>query len=104
MPVGIAWTTLGYNFPDVISRLISFPKSQRVAAANTELELARKAARQLLVLHHPDKGGDPEKFKRVNEAIQSIEAHTYEFAKKMVEVMASDEERTSKNSFIKLNT
>ena len=103
MTIGIAWTVLGFDFKDVITRLIQTPKSKRVEAAHKELEEAKKTAKQLLALHHPDRGGDPEKFKRVNEAIQSIEAHTAEFSKKMIEVLISDEDRASKSPFIKFN-
>jgi molecular chaperone DnaJ len=35
----------------------------------------KKAYRSLVLLHHPDKGGNPEKFKRITEAYQFIMEH-----------------------------
>ena len=101
MSVGIAWTTLGFDAQKVILKLTKVPRSQRVAAAREELEDAKKAAKQLLFAHHPDRGGDPEKFKRIGEALQAIEQETEAFAKKMAEIDVLDEERASKRPFIK---
>lgn len=102
MSVGIAWTTLGFDAQVVISKLARVPKVQRVAAARQELEIAKKSAKRLLAAHHPDTGGDPEKFKRIVEALQALENHTEEFARRMSEVEKADEERLSKRPFIKL--
>ena len=102
MSVGVAWTILGFDAQAVILKLVKTPRAHRVEAARQELEDARKAAKKLMALHHPDRGGDPEKFRRVAEALQAIETETEEFARKMVEVQASDEERASKRPFIKL--
>ena len=32
----------------------------------------KKAYRKLSMKHHPDKGGDPEQFKKINEAYQTL--------------------------------
>ena len=101
MSVGLAWTTLGFDVQQVMTKLAKVPRSQRVEAARQELEAARKSAKRLLAAHHPDTGGDPDKFKRITEALQSIEAHTEAFAQKMAEVDSLDEERASKRPFIK---
>ena len=103
MPINEAWIALGFDFQNIITKLAQTPLNQRVEAANQELEDARKAARKLLIAHHPDQGGDPEKFKRVNSALQAIEAHTAAFAKKMAERNDKDEEDASKQPFIKFN-
>jgi hypothetical protein len=99
MSVGIAWTTLGFDAQEVVSKLSRLPRSQRVDAARQELEAARKSAKRLLAAHHPDRGGDPEKFKRVKEALETIERETEVFAQKMAEMDTAEE--TSKRPFIK---
>jgi DnaJ-class molecular chaperone len=38
----------------------------------TNQEEIKKAFRQLAVIHHPDRNGDPEKFKLINEAYKLI--------------------------------
>ncbi len=102
MSVGIAWTTLGFDAQAVLTKLAKTPRSQRVAAARQELEAARKSAKRLLASHHPDTGGDPEKFRRIQEALQALEEHTNIFAQKMIEVEQAEEEKASKRPFIKL--
>jgi predicted transcriptional regulator len=102
MSVGVAWTTLGFDAQAVILKLVKTPRAQRVEAARQELEDAKKAAKRLFAAHHPDTGGDPEKFKRIAEALRTIETETEEFARKMIAVQASDEERASKRPFIRL--
>jgi hypothetical protein len=102
MSVGTAWTTLGFDAREVILRIARLPRTQRVAGAKEALEKARVASKRLLSLHHPDKGGDSEMFKRVNEAIQSLTAHTEDFERKMAEVEKMDEERSSKHPYIKI--
>jgi hypothetical protein len=102
MSVGVAWTTLGFDSGEVILKLTRVPRAQRVTAAREELEAARKSAKRLLGAHHPDTGGDPEKFKRVMEALQTIERETEAFAQKMAELDVAEEEMASKRPFIKL--
>src|SRR5512135_3172187 len=101
MSVGIAWTTLGFDAREVISKLARLPRSERVEAARQELEMARKSAKRLLAAHHPDRGGDPQKFNRVQEALQALELHTDEFAKRMAEADKENEEKAAKRPFIK---
>jgi hypothetical protein len=102
MSVGIAWTTLGFDAQEIISKLSRLPRSQRVDAARQELETARKSAKRLLAAHHPDRGGDPKKFKRVQQALQALEEHTEEFARRMAATDKEDEEKAAKRPFIKI--
>ncbi len=98
-----AWTVLGFRAEEVFSRLQKLDRSLRVAAAKEDLEMARKAARKLLALHHPDTGGDPARFKRVNEAVQTLEKHVEDFETRMKEVDKRAEERLeSRPVFIKV--
>ncbi len=98
-----AWTVLGFRAEEVFSRLQKLDRSLRVAAAKEDLEMARKAAKKLLALYHPDTGGDPERFKRINEAVQTLEKSVEDFEGRMKEVEKKAEERLEKRSvFIKI--
>jgi hypothetical protein len=101
MSVGVAWTTLGFDSREVIQKLFRVPRAQRVEAAREALEDAKKSAKRLLGAHHPDTGGDPEKFRRVKEALETIERETEVFAQKMAALGTAEEEMASKRPFIK---
>ncbi|MHA2069957.1 MAG: hypothetical protein ACXABY_36800 [Candidatus Thorarchaeota archaeon] len=45
---------------------------QAVVALDDLKEKAREARKRLAKIHHPDKGGDPEKMKEVNWAVDMI--------------------------------
>jgi hypothetical protein len=100
IPVATAWIILGFDASQVFTELGSIPRSKRVEAARAKLEEARQTAKRLQFAHHPDRGGDPEKFKRVGEALKSLEEHTEAFAKAMCEMEKL--ELDPKRPFIKL--
>jgi len=39
---------------------------------NASEEEIKKSYRRLVLIHHPDKGGDPEKFKKISEAYEAL--------------------------------
>ena len=41
----------------------------------TKIQIAKKAFRNLAMFFHPDKGGDPDKFRDIKQAYQTIEDH-----------------------------
>ena len=75
-----AWLVLGRD-PKRVADAIRGSRD-RVEAAQAELEEARKIARGLLALHHPDRNqGSPkaaERFRLVQEAIEVVEKATEE--------------------------
>lgn len=85
-----AWAVLGKDPAAVFARLAALPRSSRAAAAEQDLAEARKLAKTMMAAHHPDRGGDPEKFRRVNDALASIEAHTADFIKRITEAEQGD--------------
>lgn len=103
MSVGTAWAILGFDPKSVLTRLLSLPKKQRLEAATKELSKAKEAAKSLRYLHHPDRNGDPEKFRLVGEALASLEHHTQEFARKMVDAEREEQEKASKRPFIQMD-
>ncbi len=76
-----AWLVLGRE-PKRVAAAIK-ARADRVAAADELLESARRLARRLLGLHHPDRNpGDPEareRFDLVQEALSVVEAGTEDF-------------------------
>ena len=49
-------------------------KELGISQHSTEKEI-KNAYRKLAIKHHPDKGGDPEKFKQINEAWNFLQKH-----------------------------
>ena len=82
-----AWKTLGEDPGEVMSRISGLPtRQERIAAVEKALEDARKIAKKLSAVHHPDKNpGDQSsaaRFKRVQEAVDTIAYHTEQIKKK----------------------
>lgn len=90
MPVHEAWAVLGKDVSPMMKKMSSIPKKNRPDAMIVLVKKAKQIAKTLMAEHHPDKGGDPEKFQRVQFAITSIIHHTDEFLKintKLVKVV-----------------
>lgn len=98
-----AWLVLGKDPEAVFRRLAGLPRGERVSAARADLAEARKLAKALMAAHHPDRGGDADKFRMVNSAMISIESHTEDFARKVREADEEAERRQERRPvFIKL--
>ncbi len=95
-----AWKILGRDFDIVLATIGSLPRDRRIAAAEKILEKAKKIARVEAARHHPDKGGDPARFRAIWEAVKVIERSTEEFKLKMVEAERVREEKREKGTFI----
>jgi hypothetical protein len=104
MRVSEAWAVLGIDFAQVVARLRRYPKEHRVAAAEVELDRARGTARKLMIVHHPDRGGDPEKFKKVGIALRSLEYHHAQFVGRMKEALRIREMERRKNGNVLIVT
>jgi len=81
-----AWSLLGRDSERIIHTIKALPRDQRAEAAKKILEKAKKMAKELSSKHHPDVGGDPEKFKLIWEAVRIIETHTKEFELRLKEL------------------
>lgn len=98
-----AWKILGIDPEPIYARLAALPRSARAAAARADLIAARKAAKVLMAANHPDKGGDPNRFKEVNDSLISLEAHVEGFARAVEESEARRTERSENRPvFIKI--
>ena len=98
-----AWRVLGMDPESIYARLAAVPRAARAAAARADLVVARKAAKALMAASHPDKGGSPDRFKEVNDALISLEAHVEGFARAVEESEARRAERLeSRPVFIKI--
>ncbi len=100
IPAQNAWLILGKD-PEAVFAAI--PRAERAAAAAEDLVEARKLAKALMALHHPDRGGDPEKFRMVGRALASIEEHVDGFSRALAEAERAAGLREEKRPvFIKL--
>jgi DnaJ-class molecular chaperone len=76
-----AWEILGRDVREVVSEIKSSQRSSHLQKVEEAFQDGKKRARILMAKHHPDVGGDPEKFKKINEAISTLEKHTIDFRK-----------------------
>lgn len=79
-----AWRVFGEDLSAILREAKSRRREERLQFLESLLEEAKKTRTALLARHHPDKGGDPVKFKRVGEAFQVIEKGTADFREKLV--------------------
>lgn len=91
-----AWLILGRD-PEKVATAVASSKDQG-AAADAELARARKAAKKLMALHHPDRQGSPESFTLARTALEVVEAKTAKFK----EMLSRGEERRGSAVFIEV--
>lgn len=102
MTLAEAWRELGFDPDGIASTISRQPRSRRVEAAEKLAEAGRKAAKKLFFVNHPDRGGDPARFKRIQEAVKVIEAKTAEFRETVAELERRAAERAEKGPFIEI--
>lgn len=94
-----AWRLFGRDLPSILADAKARKRQDRVPFLESLLEEAKKTRKVLLGKYHPDRGGDPSQFKRVEEAFQAIEKGTEEFRAKFREAEEKREaDRESKRS------
>jgi hypothetical protein len=94
-----AWRLFGRDLPSILADAKARKRQDMVPFLEGLLEEARKTRTSLQVKHHPDRGGDPSKFKRVSEAFEAIERGTEDFKSKFREAEEKREaDRESKRS------
>jgi len=79
----VAWKILGSDPDKIFSAIAQNDDHGKIDAAQQLLILAKRKAKKLLIINHPDKGGDRHKFSEVNKAIDHIEKSTDSFVKKL---------------------
>ena len=88
-----ALDTLGLDPTSYFAALRASDRHTRMKLAQDILERAKKTSRILLAQHHPDKGGDPAKFRSIGMAYGLLEKDTNAFIVKMKKII---EEREAK--------
>lgn len=92
-----AWRAFGEDLSAILREAKSRRREERLPYLESLLEEAKKTRKALLARHHPDKGGDPVKFKRVEEAFQAIEKGTEDFRTKFADAANRGERESSKS-------
>jgi hypothetical protein len=105
MNMANAWAVLGKDWDAIVRDLSLLPDSaSRVQEAERLLADARKLAKKLMAVHHPDKNpGDSEaaeRFQRVRGALETIESNTESFKNSYGAMKARAEQRAASDSFI----
>lgn len=100
-----AWGVLGEDWISIVQNLSNLPDiSSRVHATECMFMDAKKSAKRLMAVHHPDKNPRDskaaERFKRIQEALQTIEHNTKLFRDKYEEMKKRSEQRAASDGFI----
>lgn len=98
-----AWRCLGKDPESLYKKLSGLPREARVDAAIEALEEAKKISKKLMAVHHPDRGGDPESFRMIGEALSIIESNTNEFKSKMLDFLNQAKEKQNERIIIVRN-
>lgn len=93
MDISEAMNIIGIPPSSYFNRMASLTRKEQMDEASQMLTEARKKAKVLMAKHHPDRGGDAEKFKKVNSAMQLIESQTETFIARLNKIVAESEER-----------
>lgn len=74
-----AWKLLGKDLAMILAGGRSLPREQRVSFLEERLQEAQKVGKGLMGKYHPDVGGDTTEFKKIGEALRTVEEHTEGF-------------------------
>ena len=102
MDIAIAFKLIGIDPSVYFDKLRSLTLKERVEEAKLMLKAIKNQTKILLKKHHPDLGGDPHKFKRVNELSEFLTHKTTEYLNNLEEKLKAQEE--NKNSRILITT
>jgi hypothetical protein len=79
MTLAEAITNLGFDANRYFYRMSALSRQDKIAAAEQFMKVAKKRARGLMIEHHPDKGGDHDKFVKISAAVDVLEKETAKF-------------------------
>ena len=97
IPLQEAWSILGRDINTILSEVSCVDKRERPKALWKLVDGARKTARTLLAKHHPDRGGDPNEFRKVQQSLDSIVFHTEEYERKVLDSIRRIDETNSRH-------
>jgi hypothetical protein len=92
MSVEEAWDILGRKIEVVNFTIKKFPLEDRPYAIDKMIEFVKKQSKKELARNHPDKGGDPAKFCKINEASEVVESYLVKL-KNSIEYLIEEKNR-----------
>jgi hypothetical protein len=103
--VAEAWSTLGVDWDRIAAKLMAMPDfASRVSATENLCSDAKKIAKKLMAVHHPDKNpGDTEaadRFNRVKQALETIEKSTESLKESYEKMLAKAKDRADSGNVI----
>ena len=100
MSIHEAWAVLGKDANLIMKKMSNVPRRNRPEALFSLVKKAKQIAKGLMMEYHPDRGGDPEKFRKVQLAISSIIHHTDEFMEMNTKLIKMAEDISSRRSVL----
>ena len=97
-----AMANLGYNSSEHFKKMMALSRTQQMEMAQSFMEEAKFRAKKLMAKHHPDRGGDQEKFIRVTNSMDTIEAETKHFLSAIKAKIEADAERRANQVLISI--
>ena len=103
MEFHVAWTTLGADPLKVTALMQQKPLNLKIETLDGLTAKAKSLAKNLMASSHPDRGGNIETFKRVNEAVKAIEGYNEMAKAHFKKVIEKREEELSKRVIIEVD-
>ena len=101
-----AWTTLGKDIKEVFEPLSKLNGlSEKIKYISSQFEIAKRLAKNLMALHHPDRNPNDidaaNRFRRIQLALEIIENETNQFINKATQKLENKSIHHKKDVYIK---
>lgn len=95
-----AFILLSIDYKSYYLKLGNSSRSEKIKLVTQMLDYAKRQSKYLMAKNHPDKGGDPILFKKINDASQLIQSNSDEFIAKMTRIIEEEALKAESRIFI----